>query len=339
MRFQQAEHWRKHLSGPLLPAYLIAGDEPLLVLEAVDQLRRVAMAGGIGERLVFDVLAHFDWSEWRMQVRSLGLFSTRRLIELRLPATKLTVEGSAAVIEFLEDPGDDILLIQSTDWSKSSENQDWVRRLDKTGGILPFWPLKPNELPGWIRQRARAHGVELTDDGVIELASRVEGNLLAAHQELAKMALLAPGQSIDAAYLVDLVADYARYDVFAVFDAVVAGRASRVRKILAGLRAEGDHPAALLGYLINQITTLAGAEALRARNQPLHGYWTSQGVFGARQKAFEQALGRGWIQRMAEATRVDLVCKGRAVGDPWVEVERWLLRSTLPPVRAVRFAA
>lgn len=339
MRILQAEQLRKQLSGGLLPAYLIAGDEPLLVLEAVDEVRRAAMGGGGRERLIFDVVAGFDWSDWRMQVRSFGLFASQRLIELRLPSTKLSAEGSAAVSEFLDDPGGDTLLIQATEWSKAIENLAWVRSIEKSGALMPIWPLKPDDLPNWIRQRARQHGVNLTDDGVVELASRVEGNLLAAHQELAKLALLAPGQRIDAAQLVDLVADYARYDVFTLFDAVVAGRATRVRHVLAGLRGEGVHPAELLGYLISQISALAGAEVMKARGQSLHAYWPSQRVFGARQAAFERALGRGWTERMAEAQRIDLVCKGRATGNPWVEIERWLLRSSLAPARAARFAA
>lgn len=339
MRILQAEQLRKHLSGRLLPAYLVAGDEPLLVLEAADAVRRAAMLGGERERLVFDVAAGFDWSEWRMQVRSFGLFASQRLIELRLPSTKLSAEGSAAVCEFLDDPGGDTLLIQATEWNKTFENLAWVRRIEQSGALVPIWSMKPDDLPRWIQERARQHGVELSNDGVVELASRVEGNLLAAHQELAKLALLAPRQRIDAAQLVDLVADYARYNVFTLFDAVIAGRASRVRRILAGLRGEGIHPAELLGYLINQIAALAGAESMKARGQSLHAYWPSQRVFGSRQAAFERALGRGWMQRMAEAQHVDLVCKGRATGNPWVEIERWLLRGSLPSARAARFAA
>jgi len=339
MRILQAEQLRRHLTGTLLPAYLVAGDEPLLVLEAADELRRAAMASGVGERLVFDVMAGFSWPEWRMEVRSFGLFATRRLIELRLPTPKLSAEGSAAVLEFLSEPGEDILLVQTSDWSKAVESLSWVRAIEESGALMPIWPLKIGELPNWIRQRANKLGVNLTDDGLAELASRVEGNLLAAHQELSKLALLAPGQSIDASRLVDLVADYARYDVFALFDAVTAGRASRVRRILAGLRGEDTHPAELLGFLINQITVLAGAEVLKSRGHSLHAYWPSHRVFGPRQAAMERALGRGWAQRLAEAHRIDLVCKGRAAGDPWVEIERWLLRGSLPPARAARFAA
>jgi DNA polymerase-3 subunit delta len=339
MRIAQAEQLKSHLSGTLRPAYLVAGDEPLLVQEAVDQIRAAVVCAGAGERLVFDVVAGFDWAEWRHQVRSFGLFATRRLIELRLTATKLVAEGAAAVTEFLGDPAGDTLLVQSPEWNKSVESSPWVGALDRVGAIVPVYALKPDEFPRWLRRRASAHGVQLGGDAVAELVARVEGNALAADQELAKLALLARGRVIDAALLVDLVADSSRYTDFAVFDAVLAGNAERVRRILAARRGEGAHPALLFGYLANQVIAMAGAEALRSRGASLGAYWPSQRVFGPRQAACERALGRGWGERLREAHHVDLVCKGRAAGEPWVVIERWLLRSTLPAGRAARFAA
>jgi DNA polymerase-3 subunit delta len=339
MRIAQAEQLATHLAGALRPAYLVAGDEPLLVQEAVDQIRAAVVASGAGERLVFDVVSHFDWAEWRHQVRSFGLFASRRLIELRLTATRLTVEGAAAVTEFLSDPAGDTLLIQSPEWNKAAEGSAWVAALDRVGVVLPVYMLKPEELPKWLRRRANKRGVMLGDDAIVELVARVEGNALAADQELAKLCLLAPGRHLDAAALVDLVADSSRYTVFAVFDAVLAGNAARVRKVLAALRGDGTHPAELFGYLANQVVTMAGAEALRARNTSLNSYWPTQRVFGSRQAACERALGRGWRARVREASHIDLVCKGRAPGDPWTELERWLLRATLSDARAARFAA
>jgi DNA polymerase III subunit delta len=339
VRVLHAEQLRSHLAGSLRRAYLVAGDEPLLVQEAVDQLRTAVRARGVSERLVFDVMSGFDWSAWRLQVRSLGLFATERLIELRLTATKLTVEGATAVTEFLDDPGADTLLIQSPEWNKTAENLAWVKSIERDGVVVPVRALRPDELPRWLAQRAQTLGVTLTADATAELVARVEGNLLAAHQELSKLALLAPGKSIDAPLLVELVADYARYNVFSVFDAVLAGSAARVRRVLAGLRAEGSHPAEIFGYLVNQVTALALAESLRAQGVSLQSHWQSARVFGPRQAQFERALGRGWSRRMVEAQRIDLVCKGRAAGDPWVEIERWLFRSTMPAPRGTRFAA
>jgi DNA polymerase-3 subunit delta len=340
MRIAQIEQLPSHLAGRLRPAYLVAGDEPLLVQEAVDRIRAAVAAAGASERLVFDVVAQFDWSDWRHQVRSFGLFATQRLIELRLAATRLSAEGAAAVIEFLEDPGADTLLIQSPEWSRTSETAAWVGELDRVGTIVPVRALRVEELPAWLRRRGNIHGVTLGDDAIAELVARVEGNALAADQELAKLALLAPGRHIDAAMLVDLVADSSRYTVFAAFDAVLAGNAGRLRRVLAALRSEGAHPAEVFGYLANQIIAMAGAEALQARGASLRAYWPTQRVYGPRQAACERALlRRGWRERLREAQSIDLVCKGRAAGEPWVAIERWLLRGTLPAPRAGRFAA
>lgn len=339
MRIGSAEQLREHLGDRLRPAYLVAGDEPLLVLEAVDQIRKAALASGCSERLVFDVVSGFDWADWRMQVRSYGLFASRRLIELRLASAKLTVDGAEAVATFVADPGEDVLLIQAPEWNKTAEGLPWLAAIERAGVLAIQRALRAEELPAWLRARARQLGLSLGEDAVLELVARVEGNLLAAQQELNKLALLAPGRQIDAATLVDLVADSARYDIFALFDAVLAGRGERVRRVLAALRAEGSHPAEIFGYLANQVAALAGGEALRARGASLQSWWPTRGVFGARQSAFERALGRGWVQRMSEAQQIDMACKGRAAGDPWVEIERWLLRSTLPAARAARFAA
>lgn len=340
MRIASPEDLDAALAGRPRSAWLVAGDEPLLALEAADRIRRAAMAAGAGERLVFDVVAGFDWSDWRMQVRSFGLFASQRLIEVRLAAPRLAAEGIEALGAFIEDPGADTLLVQVPEWNKSLESQPWVKALDRDGALVLQKALRPEQLPAWLRARARQFGLALGEDAVAELAARVEGNLLAAHQELAKLALLLPGARIDAAQLVDLAVDSARYDVFALWDGVLAGNGERVRRVLAGLRAEDTHPAELFGYLANQVVALAGAQALRARGAPLHSYWPTRGVFGPRQGASERALGRSdWSRRLAEAQRVDLVCKGRASGEPWTELERWLLRACLPPARATRFAA
>lgn len=328
-----------HLAGELKPAYLIAGDEPLLVQEAADAVRASARAQGVDERLVQDVGPATDWQAWTLETRSFGLFAQRRLLELRLTAAKLSAEGSEAITGFVRDPGADILLVQIPEWGKAVEGLPWVAALERAGVLIPIWPLKANELPAWLNRRARKLGVRLTDDASVELLARVEGNLLAAQQELSKLALLVEGREIDAAALVDLVADHARFDVYSLFDAVLARRADRVRRILRALRGEGLAPAELSGYLISQVSVLAAADAVRDAGGNLQAHWASARVYGQRQTQMERALGREWGARLAEALDIDLSCKGRSALEPWVALERWLLRSTLPPGRATRFAA
>lgn len=333
------DQWPALLRRGLKVASLVAGDEPLLVMEAVDALRAAARSGGIDERVPFDVTTGFDWPAWRMETRSLGLFATRRLIELRLPNGKLSAEGASCVQEFLGDPGEDHLLIQMPEWNKTVEAQAWVSAVDRVGVILPIKALRSNELPAWLRRRAQALELDLGADAIAELVARTEGNLLAAQQELAKLALLAPDQHIDALLLTDLVAESARYTVFGLFDAVLAGEASRVRRILHALRAEGEFPAAVLPYPLSQIMILAHAQTHRDSGRPLSGFWQQWRVYSNRQAQFERALDRDWGQVLREAMVVEHACKGYGAGEPWLELERWLLRASLSPVRARRFAA
>jgi DNA polymerase-3 subunit delta len=159
MRIGSAEQLREHLGGRLRPAYLVAGDEPLLVMEAVDQVRKAALASGCSERLVFDVVSGFDWADWRMQARSYGLFASRRLIELRLASAKLTIDGAEAVSGFVADPGDDVLLIQAPEWNRTAEALPWVAAIERAGVVAIQRALRAEELPAWLRVRARAASV------------------------------------------------------------------------------------------------------------------------------------------------------------------------------------
>lgn len=333
------DRWPALLAQGLKPVYLVAGEEPLLVIEAVDALRAEARRQGVTERLPFDVSSQFDWAEWRMECRSFGLFAQRRLLELRLTSSKLPDDAVAAIEDFLSQPGEDVLLLTLPEWDRKIEALAWVGQVDRHGLILPVKALVLAELPGWVRRRARGLGVELGEDAVAELVARTEGNLLAASQELAKLALLADGQAIDALLLTELVSDHARFTVFALFDALLAGDGARVRRILRGLRREGLHPVDVLSFPLSQVSVLAQACSWRDSGRPLRSFWQDARVFPGRQASFERVLDRPWPRLLHEAMVVEHACKGRGKGDPWLELERWLLRATLPSARARRFAA
>jgi DNA polymerase-3 subunit delta len=330
---------KRQLAKGVGPAYLIAGAEPLLVQEAVDQVRAAALTQGVGERLVHDLQAGFDWPAFVMESRSMGLFSTRRLIELRLPNAKLTVEGAAALTSILADPGPDTLLVQMPEWSRAIEKLPWVEAFDRHGVVLGLWPVKAEALPAWIRERAAALGVRLGEDAVQELAARTEGNLLAASQELRKLALLAGGAPLDAATLVDLVGDHARFDVYALFDAVLARQPLRLREVLGALAAEGYEPAEAAAHAVSQVFLLANAQALRERGQLSRHYWFEARVPAHRQPVYERALDRDWSRALAEASAVDRAVKGRSADPPWLALERWLLRAASGGGQSRRFAA
>lgn len=330
-----SDQFGKHFRSGVKSCYLIAGNEPLIALEACDALRAFARESGATDRLVFDVGSGFDWDAWRVDVRSLGLFAQTRLIEVRFPNLKITQGAAESIAEFARDPGMDILLVTLPEWNKSLERQDWVQAIDTGGVVVSISTMSRDDFVPWLRQRAGKHKVQLTSDAFEELNARAEGNLLAADQELAKLALLAPDQTIDAVTLVDLVADHARYDVQALWEAVLRGDAERVRHILHALRGEGEEAAGLLGYPMWQAQTLLLAAQQRGN---LSSFWPTRGVFGSRVALYQRALDRPWARLFREARVVDAASKGREAGDPWVLLERWLLRAT--SIKLVeRFAA
>ena len=326
--------------GALHPVYLVAGPETLRVLEGADSVRRRARAQGIGEREVFDADGRdFDWSNLEATFNAPSLFSARRLVEVRLPTGKPGKEGIAAIIAFCDNPPPDvILLVTAGDWSKAHHGK-WTEAISRIGVLAVAWAIKPHELAGWVENRLRGKGLQADRDAVQVLVERVEGNLLAAAQEIDKLALLADGTPLDAAQMQSLVADAARYDVFRLTDAMLGGQGPQVSRMLAGLRAEGDAVAGLLPMLVRELLRTAALARAQARGGNLASEMKSQGIWETRQAPFKRALSRHpnparWDRFVAEASRIDRTAKGRGDGDTWVALERLLL--AVAEARAVR---
>ncbi|MBK7144698.1 MAG: DNA polymerase III subunit delta [Xanthomonadales bacterium] len=315
-------------AADLKPVYLIAGEEHLLVMEAADALRSRARELGFSEREVHDVESNFDWNDLARSGAAMSLFASQRLIELRLPTGKPGTEGSAAIQEWCERaPSDCVLLITCNQWSKKQEGK-WTQAIERCGVFLAVWPLKRDELGAWVQSRAASRSVQLTADAVAALVRRTEGNLLACAQEIDKLALLADGRRVDEAELESLVADSARFDVFGMTEAALSGDGARARRMLASLRAEGEQPAMLMAWLLMQLHAAARLSQLPRAQQA--GAFRNEGIWGTRDAAFRKALARGdarfWERRLAEAAAVDRLAKGRGSGDPFVALERLLLR-------------
>ncbi|KAF1718305.1 DNA polymerase III subunit delta [Pseudoxanthomonas yeongjuensis] len=326
--------------GTLHPVYLIAGPEMLRVLEAADAVRRRARAQGIGERAVFDADGRdFDWGTLEATFNAPSLFSARRLVEVRLPTGKPGKDGIETISSFCANPPPDVvLLITAGEWSKAHHGK-WTEAVSRIGMISIAWAIKPHELAGWVESRLRMKGLSADRDAVQILVERVEGNLLAAAQEIDKLVLLAGGGTLDAATMQLLVADAARYDVFRLTDAVLDGQAAQVSRMLAGLRAEGDAVAGLMPMVIRELLRTAALARAQARGANLGAEMKSQGIWEARQAPFKRALQRHpnparWDRFVAEASRIDRIAKGRADGDAWVAMERLLL--AIAEARAVR---
>ena len=328
---------------PLQPVYLIAGPETLRVLEAADAVRARARAEGIGERDVFDADGRdFDWNQLDASFNAPSLFSPRRLVEVRLPSGKPGKEGAEVITRFCANPAPDVvLLITANDWSKAHQGK-WTEAVGRIGTIAVAWAIKPHELSDWIERRLRAKGLRADVAAVQRLSERVEGNLLAAAQEIDKLALLADGKTLDLEAMESLVADAARYDVFRLAETTLSGQPVALIRMLAGLRAEGEAVAALMPILIKELLRTASLAKVQANGGNLAAEMKAQGVWESRQAPFKRALQRHpeplrWERFVAEAGLVDRMAKGRADGDAWIGLERLLV--AVADARAVRLLA
>ncbi len=315
---------------PLRPVYLIAGPEPLSVLEAADAVRAQARAQGYGEREVFDADGRdFDWNALSMSFRAPSLFAAQRLIELRLPTARPGKEGAEVIVDYCAHaPGDTALLITGGEWS-AKHGGKWSEAVARSGHLVVAKALRSDQMGGWVEARLRKKGVQADRGAVQRLVERVEGNLLAAAQEIDKLALLADGKPLDAARMDALVADAARFDVFRLVDAAMNGQGNRVSRMLAGLRAEGEVVPALMGMVVKELLLVAALARVQARGGNLAAEFKTQRVWDSKQATYRRALQRHaaphWERFVVEAGRIDRIAKGRAPGDAWQVLERLLL--------------
>lgn len=305
----------EHLNGTLAPAYLVSGDDTLRVNEALDALRGRARSAGFSEREVHFIERAASWDELRQSGASMSLFAERRIIEVRLPNGKPGTQGSAVLIRLLEARAADQLLIIITDrLDGPSQSAAWVKAVALHGVWLPIWELRRQDLPGWIEARCRRAGLAPTDDAVALLVERVEGNLLAAQQEIEKLALLSAGGTLDAAAVLAAVSDSSRFDVFKLGEAALEGDAARALRILVGLRGEGVEPTLVLWSLVRELRNLWQARS----GDSARGSWSPQGA--ALQKALRRVARFPFERIAARAARADRIIKGRLAGDAWDEL-------------------
>lgn len=324
------ERWSTHLAqataASLRPVYLIYGDEPLLVDECGNALRARARELGYIERSVYTVESGFDWNDLYAATRSLSLFAERRLLELRLPSGKPGDAGAKMLIQLAQQPATDtILLVIAGKLDKAARESAWASALDAAGASIALWPLNAAQLPAWIGARLQAQQLR-PEAGVVELlAQYTEGNLLAAAQEVDKLALLAQGGVIRLSDAQDSLSDNARYNVYGLVDACLQGAAASAARMLASLRAEGVEPILVLWALARELRTMAQISSQLAQGQPEANVLQANRVWSNRRALVTQALRRlrpaQWLVLVVRAARVDRILKGRAPGEVWQELE------------------
>jgi DNA polymerase-3 subunit delta len=319
------------LARQLQTIYLVSGDEPLLVNEAADAIRATARKQGFEERELHVVERGFDWQVLIAGSRSMSLFAQRKIVEIRMANAAPGEQGADAIVELAEQPSPDTLvLIIAAKLDSRTQSSRWVSAVEKRGVLVQVWPVDLPRLPAWIRERLGRHKLQADSAAASLLAERVEGNLLAAHQEIEKLALLLPPGPITAETVLDAVADSARFDVLQLGEAAMRGQTARALRILEGLHGEDVEPTLVLWALNKDLQWIARARSLMRRGQSAESAMNALYVWRARHTAMGQALGRmnGHTLRnlLLDAERVDKTIKGVVKGDPWLELERLVAR-------------
>jgi DNA polymerase-3 subunit delta len=335
--FRQLE---RSLAGSLARVYLVAGDEPLLVDEALEQIRAAARKAGFDSRELHATDRSFRWAELEGQADNLSLFASRKIVELRMATPRPGDAGSRTIAELAErDDPDTLLLIGVAEkLDSSAARAAWVKAIEQHGVVVEIWPIERAELPQWVKQRATAAKLKLTAGAAQLLAERVEGNLLAADQEIKRLALTAAGREIDEAEVLESVANNSRFDVFALGDAVLAGDAPRAFKILGNLRDEGVAPVLISWSLVRDVLLLARLERAQRHGESVDAALMRSGVWRRRQPLVKQALRRFRKERLrdlvAQAASLDAAVKGAGAADPWNAVTGLMLELLRPAARS-----
>ncbi|MDR2112606.1 MAG: DNA polymerase III subunit delta [Candidatus Accumulibacter sp.] len=323
----RGESLAAHLERDLRPIYTVYGDEPLLVIEAADAVRAAARRQGFGEREVLTALTGFNWNELGNAARNMSLFGGRRLLDLRISSGKPGREGGAALQDYCARPSPDTLLLVTLpglDWSE--EKAVWLKALTEAGVTVKLTPPNLVELPAWIAGRLQRQQQAADRDGLRFIAERVEGNLLAAHQEILKLGLLYPPGNLSFEQIRDAVLNVARYGLDGLREALLSGDLARLERTLDGLRQEGEAPPLVLWAMTEEARTLAQVKAGMAEGRHLDQLLKDARVWGTRQAPFKKAAQRiGADQARAAlrlAARIDRLVKGIGSGDVWDEFLR-----------------
>jgi len=331
---QKADSLASHLqsrssSGQLAPIYVVAGDEPLLAIEAADAIRAAARSAGYAEREVLHADARFDWSRLTASASGLSLFAEKRIVELRLPGGRPGKAGGEALRSFAQAPPEDLLVLVSLPrLDRDTRRSGWATALEHAGVWIDVEPVERSALPDWIGRRLARNQQRAGREALEFIADRVEGNLLAAHQEIGKLALLYPAGELTLAQITDAVLNVARYDVFALAPALLAGDGARALRLLEGLRAEGEPLPLLLWVVAEELRTVLRLQEAMAAGQPVAAASRGLRLWGPREKLVPNAAQRlsaaTLAALLARCADIDRLIKGlRAPGcdsDPWLEL-------------------
>jgi len=321
----------RHLRKQLAPLYTVFGDELLLAIEAVDLIRAAARQAGYLEREVFNIDHRFNWTELQYRSSSLSLFGARRVMDIRIPSGKPGSQGSEAIQEYCRAlPMDTVTLVTLPKMDKQSSAAKWFRALEEAGEAVPIASVERGRLPAWIGQRLTLQKQDAGPDTLQFIAEKVEGNLLAAYQEIQKLALLYPEGTLSFDQVKHAILDVARYDVFKLSGAMMTGDMGRYARILEGLQGEGAALPHIVGTLSTSIRSLIAVRKGADSGQSVTQIMKQVGAWGTQQKAMEGAAARLSFRQLMNAlvhlAEIDRISKGAARGDAWDELLQLGLR-------------
>ncbi len=328
------EQLARHLASTLQPLYWVSGDETLLVQESTDLIRKAAREQGFSERETWFVDNNFDWHTLQHSGNSLSLFAERKILELRLRASKFDDAAKAALVDYMADPGPDtLLLIVSPKLEPSTPKTKWFQKLEAAGAWIQIWPVDSSRLPAWLSQRLAARGLTADTDALQLLCDRVEGNLLAASQEIEKLAVLKQvgtgNAHLDVRDIAGSVADSSRYNVFQLIDHALAGDAARALRSLNSLRNEGGEALMIVAMLARELRSLSRMVQRRAAGERTAAILKSERIWQNRQAmvgAAVERLSSTQIRALLLRCRdIDLAVKGMFPAPPWILLEQALL--------------
>ncbi|HET9113992.1 MAG TPA: DNA polymerase III subunit delta [Burkholderiales bacterium] len=324
----------QHLARDLQPLYCVYGDEPLLVLESADRIRKAARDQGYQEREIHQAEGRFNWQNLLQIGNNLSLFGDRRFIELRIPSGKPGNDGSKVLQAYCAAlPPDSVTLITLPKLDRTAVAARWFGAIEQYGAAVAVYPVSLEQMPRWIGDRLALQHQRADPETLRFLAQKVEGNLLAAQQEIRKLALLFPEGPLDFASVRDAVLDVARYDVFKLADALLAGDIARLVRILDGLRNEGETATLALWAVTRELRMLHRLKAAPGGGSPSAHLLRDAGVWENRQPAVKAALQRIRPETLTQCLRqtaaIDRMIKGLDQNDPWTALKQLALDFSL----------
>ncbi|MDO6565048.1 DNA polymerase III subunit delta [Amphritea sp. 1_MG-2023] len=324
------EQLASKLSQQPAPVYLITGDETLLIEESCDLLRQHLHVIGFSERETLHVETGFKWEYLLECANALSLFAEQKIIELRLGNQKLNKQSSEILREYLQRPAaDNVLLIIANKLDAAAKKSAWFKAIDQQGLIVEIWPVDLPQLPGWINQRARLIGLTLENQATQLLCERIEGNLLAAKQELDKLNLLYAGQTVTADMVMDSVSDSSRYDIYGLTEAAILQQVPRCTKIIEVLRQEGTEASVALWAIARDIRSLLSLQEGLQKGTPFDTLCQRERIWGNRKNQMRNAAQRLPAAKLrhllSDCSEADAQIKG-ALGDPWLTLTSIILQ-------------